>query len=143
MKNIKILFVEDEKLLRTLFEDSVAALGDQYAGCSFDMSAVSDLKSAIAYLDEKPAPDVVILDLRLPRGESQETVEAPEQENGFMILKYVKSREKFNCTPVIVFTNLGDQETERKAKELKADKFLIKSEVLPSRLLNTITDLVK
>jgi CheY-like chemotaxis protein len=107
------------------------------------METSVDLKSATAYLEEKPAPHVIILDLRLPTGETEKTEETPEKENGMTILKRVKTNEKFQNTPVIVFTNLSDKETEYECKKLGADGFMVKSKVLPSELLNTVVNLVK
>jgi len=143
MKTIHTLFIEDEKLLRTLFEDAIIGYKDDYAGYEFIPEAVPDLKEAMDYLNDKPAPDIIILDLRLPSGTMEEYTETPEKENGFTILKRIKSDDKFKNTPVIVFTNLSDEETEKDSLDLKADAFLIKSKVLPSELLGVIIKLVK
>ncbi|MDD4931091.1 MAG: response regulator [Candidatus Colwellbacteria bacterium] len=143
MKTINTLFIEDEKLLRTLFEDAIIGYKDEYAGYDFKPEAVPDMKTAMEYLDTKDAPDVIILDLRLPSGTVESYIETPEKENGFTILKKIRSDAKFRDVPVIVFTNLSDEQTERESRALGADAFLIKSEVLPVDLLGTITKLVK
>jgi CheY-like chemotaxis protein len=138
MKTIKILFIEDEDLLRALFEDSIVGYGDNYVGYSFESDSSQDLKAAITYLTEKPAPSIIILDLRLPEGATKEVAEVPEKENGFTILKHIKADEKFVNTPVVIFTNLNDTETEKEAKRLGADEFMIKSKTLPSELLKVV-----
>jgi len=143
MKTIKILFVEDEKLLRTLFEDTVTGFGEEYKDYNFEMETAIDLKSSFEYLEEKPAPNIVILDLRLPTGETGKNKEIPEEENGFAILRLIKTDKKFLNTPVIVFTNLDDRETEYICNKIGADGFMIKSKVLPSELLDTIVKLAE
>jgi CheY-like chemotaxis protein len=143
MKKIKILFIEDEKLLRTLFEDSIAGYGDQYPGYSFESDATPDLNSAMNYLKENPAMDIIVLDLRLPVGETGMVEEVPEKENGFTILKYVRSDMKFKDTKVMVFTNLSDPETKGEAETLGADGFMVKSKTLPTELLEKIISLLK
>lgn len=143
MKTIKTLFIEDEKLLSSLFEDAVTAWKDEYPEYDFVSDAALDLKSSLQYLDEQPAPDVIVLDLRLPAGEAHETTEVPEKENGFIILKRIKSDEKFKNTPVIVFTNLSDDETRKESKTLGADRFMTKSKALPADLLKAVVEVSK
>lgn len=143
MKTIKILFIEDEKLLRTLFEDTISGFAEEYRDYDFEIETTADLKSALNYLEEKPAPHAIILDLRLPTGDVEKIQEVPEKENGAAILKRIKTDAKFQNTPVIVFTNLSDKETEYECKKLGADAFMVKSKVLPSELLNAVIKLVK
>lgn len=142
MKTIKALFVEDESLLRTLFEDSFSVSKEDFPDIEFAMDAVPDFTSAISYLETNQAPDVVILDLRLPSGKGMAD-ETPEKEYGFEILKRIKEDQKFTKTPVIVFTNLADRETEHRAYSLGADSFLIKSKVVPHELMSAVTKAIK
>ena len=145
MKKFKLLFVEDEKLLRSLFEDSLTAYKDEYAGkYEFEIETVADYTQALNYFKNKPSPDLIVLDLRLPFGkDGKEETDLPETERGFNLLKMVKSDDKFKNCPVMVFTNFGDKETKDKAKSLGADKFLVKSDTLPHQFLKTILELVK
>jgi CheY-like chemotaxis protein len=143
MKTIKVLFVEDEKLLRTLFEDTIIGFQEDYKDFDFQIETTADLKSALAYLEENPAPDTIVLDLRLPTGEMEKGGEIPEKENGISILERVKANSKFQNTPVIVFTNLNDKETEYECNKLGADDFMVKAKVLPKNLLDAIIRLTK
>jgi len=95
------------------------------------------------YLEKMPAPDLIVLDLRLPVGKADMVQELPEPERGFNLLRKIKSEQKFKNCPVLVFTNLGDRETEQKAKQLGADKFMIKAKVLPKQLLDAIVELLE
>ncbi len=142
MKTIKILFVEDEMLLRTLFEDAIIGYKEEYTGYDFLPETVPNLRQAMEYLDSEKIPDVIILDLRLPSGDNH-IEETPEKENGFTILKKIKSTESLKSIPVIVFTNLSDEETKKESLNLGADGFLVKSKVLPADLLGEIAKLAE
>ncbi len=137
-KKIRALFIEDEALLRTLFEDSKMIEEEDYPGFDFELETIPDYGAAVKRITEDNIPDVLILDLRLPRGSSDEEGEIPEKEYGFEILRLVKTNPKFASMPVIVFTNLADRETERRAYELGADKFLVKSKTIPHELFTVV-----
>ncbi|MDD4930829.1 MAG: response regulator [Candidatus Colwellbacteria bacterium] len=142
MKKIKITFVEDEALLRTLFEDSIEAFKDERTDTEFSMNTVPDFSSAMKLLEEGQVPDIVILDLRLPSGKGEPN-ETPEKEYGFEILKKIKADPRFDKMPVIVFTNLADHETEHKAYALGADAFMVKSKVVPNELFDAVLKTIK
>jgi len=140
MNEIKVLFIEDEALLRSLFNYAIK-ISDHNLKYRFETETCEDYLSALKFLEEEPAPDVIVLDLRLPSGEKEPGQEAPEREKGFDLLKRIKSDSKFQKTAVLVFTNLGDKDTEEKARELKADEFMVKSKVLPKELVEKIIQL--
>lgn len=142
-RKIKTLFVEDEALLRTLFEDSLSIEKEDYPGYSFKLETVSDYGAAVKRIKDGEIPDILILDLRLPRGESESGEEIPEKEYGFEILRLVKADQKFAKMPVIIFTNLADRETEIKSYELGADRFLIKSKTVPHELFAAVMEVVR
>jgi len=142
MKIIKTLFIEDESLLRTLFEDSLSVSKEDFPDIDFKMETAADFAEAIVKLDTDALPDVVILDLRLPSGKGLAD-ETPEKEYGFEILKKIKEDPKFSRVPVVVFTNLADRETEHRAYSLGADAFMIKSKVVPHELLDAVVQTIK
>jgi CheY-like chemotaxis protein len=142
MKIIKTLFIEDESLLRTLFEDSLSVSKEDFPDIDFEMETAADFAEAITKLDTGTMPDVVILDLRLPSGKGLAD-ETPEKEYGFEILKKIKEDPKFSRVPVVVFTNLADRETEHRAYSLGADAFMIKSKVVPHELLDAVVQTIK
>jgi CheY-like chemotaxis protein len=81
---------------------------------------VSDGVEALKFLDqtgqynEAPCPDIIILDLGLPR------------KDGFEVLKEIKSDPKLKVTPVIAITVSVDPETIFKAYNLQANCVIIK-----------------
>lgn len=136
MKHINILLIEDELLLRSLFKDTLA-LPSEYKDVDFRIDTAADFKEALVKLENGPVPDVIILDLRLPSGDPN-AKQTPEKEYGFEILKRIVSDKKFTFTPVIVFTNLADRESEQMAYRLGAGEFIVKSRSLPTELFDRI-----
>ncbi len=72
-----------------------------------------DSRQAIPTL-ERDRPDIVLLDLMMPH------------VNGFEILSYIRSSERFKHLPVVVLTSSSDAATKLKALEMGATDFLAK-----------------
>src|SRR6185436_891725 len=94
------------------------------ASIAVAVQVAEDGEAAIAYLkgegafgnrSEFPLPRLVLLDLRMPR--------LP----GLEVLKWLREKEQFDCTPVIVFTSSREESDMRKAYALGANSFLVKS----------------
>ncbi|MBS0319104.1 MAG: response regulator [Proteobacteria bacterium] len=79
----------------------------------FDVTAELDGESAFARLRVDP-PDVMILDLMLPR------------LNGFEVLKRIKSDPALRAIPVVVLTAKGQAHDRRLAEDLGVDAFMTK-----------------
>ena len=109
----KILIVEDEKAIATVFELKLA-------GAGFVAMSVGNGEDALALL-AKDHFDLVLLDLVMPK------------MDGFAVLEEMKRRGL--ATPVIVLSNLNQEEDKKRAKDLGAREFFLKSDM-------PITDLV-
>jgi len=133
-RKIKILFVEDESLLRSLFSD-VLSLDTEF---EYDLSSAESLKSGLEAV-ETSKPDVVILDMILPL--NGEKILSPER--GMTFIEKTKSNPELKNIPIIVFSNLDDAETKKRAFDLGADSYLVKSESLPQTFLSTLKNTVK
>jgi CheY-like chemotaxis protein len=93
------------------------------AGINSPMQFVSDGEEAINYLggsapfkdrESFPLPNVLILDLKMPR------------LNGFDVLKWVRQQPGLRRLPVIVFTSSSDPGDVDLAHELGANAYAIK-----------------
>ncbi len=102
----KILIVEDDVFFREL-------LLKKFQKENFDVFIAKDGKEGFAYL-ESNSPDIIVLDLILP------------DLNGYEILSMLKREKKTKGVPVVVLSNLGQQEEMEKAMALGAADFLIK-----------------
>ncbi|MFH1584557.1 MAG: response regulator [Patescibacteria group bacterium] len=103
----RILFIEDESALQKAFSDTLAEEG-------YEVVSALDGEIGLRLAKEKK-PDVILLDLVLPR------------LHGFDVLSRLKQDEETKHIPVIVMTNLEEMENVQKALELGATTYLVKS----------------
>ena len=103
----KVLFIEDESALQRAMSEALEVHG-------YEVFLANDGEIGIRMAHDKK-PDVVLLDLILPR------------KNGFEVLTELKKDPETNPIPVIILTNLEGTEEVQKAIELGAKTFLIKA----------------
>lgn len=128
-KLVKILFIEDENLLQSLFTDVLSLDTDFKYEVANAASLESGLKAA-----ETNRPNVIILDMIIPLdGEA-----VPSPERGMSFIEKVKTSPSLKTIPIIVFSNLDDAETKKRAFDLGADSYLVKSESVPQTFLATL-----
>ena len=114
----KILFIEDEEALQR-------AMGDTLEGGGYTALKALDGEAGLS-MAKKELPDLILLDLILPK------------KNGFEILEDLKKDASVKNIPVIVLTNLeGSAEVER-ALSLGATTYLVKANYKLDELLGKI-----
>src|SRR2546423_3238533 len=113
-----ILLVED-------LEDDILLIRRAFAAAKLrnPLQIVRDGEEAMAYLlgtakysnrDEYPLPDLVLLDLKMPR------------MDGFGLLRWIRNQPEFKAMCVIVLTSSEDIYDVNRAYELGANSFLVK-----------------
>ena len=126
--------MEDESLLRSLFSE-VLDLDTEF---QYDISSAANLTAGLEAV-ESNKPDIVILDLILPlNGEY-----ILSSERGMTFIEKVKNNPSLKDIPIIVFSNLDDPETKKKAFDLGAESYLVKSESLPQTFLTALKNTIK
>ncbi len=119
----KILIVEDDSFLQGLASSKLEKDG-------FSVMAASSGDEA-AKLLETATPDLVLLDLVLPG------------TDGFGVLKKLRENAPTAQTPVIVFSNLSEEGDIKKAKDLGATDYMVKSNFTLDELSDRIKELLK
>jgi CheY-like chemotaxis protein len=113
-----ILHVEDDSNDVLLFQHAC-----QKAGIGCNLHAVADGAEAIAYLSgtdrfgdrqQHPLPELVLLDLKLPR------------VNGFEVLDWMRKGDTFRRLPVVVFSSSNHEADVNRAYDAGANSFLLK-----------------
>ena len=115
----KILIAEDDKFLSNAYRIKLTKLG-------YEVAIVSDGEQVMQYLKDNTIPDLLLLDLIMPI------------KDGFDTLKEIKSQDKLKKIPVIVASNLGQGEDVKKAKELGAIDYIVKSDLSLQELAEKI-----
>jgi type II secretory ATPase GspE/PulE/Tfp pilus assembly ATPase PilB-like protein/CheY-like chemotaxis protein len=101
-----VLLVEDEEPLRRVLRELLEREG-------FTVIEASDGVLALDEVD-RGAPDIVVLDLNLPR------------LDGYGVLSHLRARPGTSTLPVIVLTAKGDEDSEVRVFEYGASDFLTK-----------------
>lgn len=71
-------------------------------------------------------PQVVLLDIIMPK------------LDGFAVLKMIKSDPELQAIPVILLTNLGQDEDIKKGKELGAADYFVKANHTPAEVVQKV-----
>jgi DNA-binding response OmpR family regulator len=103
---VKILVVDDDIHATTLFKTILTAKG-------YEAIIVNDSATAVQVANSTN-PELIILDLMMP------------EPNGFEVCKMLRANPKFSRTPIVIFTAMGDSESQETASEIGADEFLTK-----------------
>ncbi len=118
----KILIVEDDKFLRGLIVQKLDREG-------YTVIEAIDGEDGIKKVEEEK-PNLVLLDLIMPG------------VDGFQVLKKIKSDPKLQSIPVIILSNLGQEEDIQKGLAAGACDFLIKAhntlEEIVAKIQNTL-----
>ncbi|HDH03913.1 MAG TPA: response regulator [Candidatus Campbellbacteria bacterium] len=118
-----ILVIEDDKFFRDLVSKKLEKEG-------YEVWAASGSGEAFKLLEEKK-PSLIILDLILPG------------LDGFEILSMIKKDKKTSAIPVIILSNLGQEEDIAKAKFLGVVDFMIKVNFTPGEIVEKVKKTLK
>jgi len=118
LKGKKIMWIEDDQFLSGIIAQKLSSHGGTLVHASNGEDGLA--------MTRKEMPDVLILDILLP------------SLSGYDVLSSIKEDAKTKDIPVIMFSNLGDPEDMKKAKELGAIKFLMKATIVPEELVDEI-----
>ncbi len=104
----KVLIVEDEEFLIRALKDNL-----EVEGCSVDTA--SNGAEAIERVRANH-PDIILLDLLMPK------------QDGFYVLGEMKNNPAWKLIPVVVLSNLGGDAEIKRALEMGADDYFVKSQ---------------
>jgi DNA-binding response OmpR family regulator len=123
-KKKKIILVEDDDFLRELASKKIMESG-------YDVEVASTGEEGMKKIEEGDF-GLILLDIILPG------------MDGFEILKKVNGhkKKKISDIPVVMLSNLGQEEEIQKAKDLGADDYLIKAHFTPDDIVKKIRDYI-
>jgi len=122
LSKIKILLVEDDPFLLSMYNT-------KFELENFKVVTAEDGEKGLK-LALKELPDVILLDIMLPR------------MDGFEVLKALKADKKTSGIPVILLTNLSQKEKVKEGLSLGANDYLIKAHFMPSEVVEKIKKLI-
>ena len=117
-KKIKILFVDDDKFLRKVYDSE---LSDR----NFDVILAVDGQDGLDKARSED-PDLIILDMIMPK------------KNGFEVLSELQKDANTSHIPIIILSNLGQEADKQKGMDLGAADYLVKDSTTLGVIINKI-----
>jgi len=116
----KIVFVvEDDSFL-------VQAYQIKFEKEGMEVWVATDGEEALDFLKKEP-PDVILLDIMLPK------------VSGFSVLEAIRKDERWKGVPVIILSNLGQQQDIERGKALGVVEYIVKA----NAKINEVVEKVK
>lgn len=122
LRQWRILVAEDDKFLSNAYKTQLTAAG-------FEVKIVMDGEGALRELASF-APDVVILDLKMPK------------TDGFYFLEKLAQDNKPH-PPIIVASNFGDKPDIERAMKLGVNDYVIKSNLSMKGLIEKVNQILR
>ncbi len=116
----KILMVEEDRFLRKIYKNKFSKAGFEFR------EAISGDEGLNKVYSEKP--DLILLDLMLPK------------RSGFDVLMELKRDKGTREIPVIILSNLAQEEDIKRVLSLGANDYLIKTEVSLSDVIDRVKE---
>ncbi len=117
-KKTTVVIVEDEKMLADMYSTKFTMEG-------FEAQKANDGQTGFD-LVKQVKPDIILLDIIMPK------------LDGFAVLKMIKAEAELKNIPVILLSNLGQDEDVKKGKELGAADYFVKANHTPAEVVQKV-----
>ncbi|MFC2317362.1 MAG: response regulator transcription factor [Candidatus Saccharimonas sp.] len=114
----KIAIIEDDQVINQMYRMKFEAAG-------FDVATASDGEAGVAIV-KKFHPDLILLDLQMPN------------MNGVEALSLIRALPSHKQTPVIVLTNLGEEEAPDGLRKLGVHSYIVKADFTPRQVVERV-----
>lgn len=118
----KILLIEDDSFISQMY--SV-----KFRQTEYDFIVANNGKEGIEMIKAQK-PNLILLDIILP------------EMDGFTLLEEVKKDETLKSIPIILLTNLGQQEYIQRGLALGANDYIIKAHSTPQEVIDKVTSYI-
>ncbi len=122
-KKKKVLIVEDEKMLSEMYMTKFNMDG-------FEVVQAFDGKEGLDKAKTEN-PDIILLDIIMPK------------LDGFIVLRELKLDDSLKKIPVLLLTNLGQEDDIKKGKKLGAEDYFVKANHSPAEIVEKVKKLLK
>ncbi len=115
MSTYRLYLVDDDRFLLDMYAVKFKAAGHE-------VTTFAKGEELLEALRKDPAPDALLLDIVMPG------------MSGFDILETIRKENLAAASKVIILSNQGQDTDLNRAKELKADGYIIKASAIPSEV---------
>lgn len=116
----KIAIIEDDLTINQMYRMKFEADG-------FEVQVADNGKSGVE-LVEKFQPDIILLDLQMP------------EMTGDEALAEIRSHDWGKTTPVIILTNLGEEESPKRLRDLGIHSYIVKANLTPKEVVSRVKE---
>ena len=116
----KIVIIEDDPVINQMYRMKFESDG-------FDVRMASDGERGVAVVKEFQ-PDIILLDLQMPH------------MNGAEALEIIRKEPWGEDIPVLVLTNLGEEEAPDSLKNLSISSYIVKADLTPKQVVGRVKD---
>ena len=116
----KIAIIEDDQVINQMYRM-------KFEAADFEVATAGDGESGVA-LVEKFKPNIILLDLQMPH------------MGGAEALERIRSKDASKNTPVIILTNLGEEEAPKNLRSFGIHGYIVKAELTPSQVVARVKE---
>lgn len=118
----RVLLVDDEAYLREIYDIELTREG-------FDMLLAADGEEGLETI-RKEKPDAILLDIQMPG------------KNGFDVLEALGQDAVLKHIPVIILSNVDEEETFQKVGKFQTHFYLVKALTTPSKVAKILREVL-
>lgn len=118
----KILIIEDDRFIAKMYQTKLSIEGYTVETAENGTQGIEKIKSFL--------PDLVLLDIIMP------------EMDGFGVLEAIRDDDTINSTPVVVMSNLAQEDHLKRAKALGAKGYIVKSQLTPMDVVKKIKEVL-
>lgn len=119
-EEVQVLLVEDDTALAQMYRVKLERDG-------YTVRVAGDGEEALRLIEHQ-LPDLIFLDVRLPR------------MDGFAFLERIRGMERTRNIPVVIVSNYSEDELVSRGLQLGALEYLVKSQTTPGQLSQGVRD---
>ena len=116
----KIAIIEDDPVISQMYRMKFEADG-------FDVQLANNGERGVDMV-ESFAPDIILMDLQMP------------QMDGVTALGIIRKNDWGKDIPVIILTNLGEEESPKGIRELGIHSYIVKAELTPRQVVGRVKE---
>jgi two-component system alkaline phosphatase synthesis response regulator PhoP len=116
----KIAIIEDDQAISQMYRMKFEAEG-------FDVQLASDGKRGVDMVKDFK-PDIILLDIQMP------------EMNGDETLAKIRATDWGKTIPVIILTNLGEEESPKSLATLGVKSYIVKADLTPSQVVARVKE---
>ena len=115
-----IAIIEDDQVINQMYRMKFEAAG-------FEVVSASDGEAGVKVV-QRANPDIILLDLQMPN------------MNGTEALQKIRHQPANANTPVVILTNLGEEEAPVELRRLGIDSYIVKANLTPSQVVARVKE---